>query len=131
MKQWARKILSNPVLSDLENEIRAVDKLGLHGGHPNIVAVLRHGDLPSLESRIYFFDMELCHQSLEAYSLTLWAPFDLEERLHVLDPMNDPAIDPIPRMKYIWVIMKDIVNGLNYIHQHEEIHRDLKPSNSI
>jgi serine/threonine protein kinase len=115
-------------MEDMKSERRAINKLCLHNRHINIVFVLRHGWLG--DSGNYFFDMELCDYNLETYiKLKLWKPTHFEKRL--LDSNGDPPIDVVPRMKYIWIIMKDIASGVHYIHQEKEIHRDLKPKNGI
>lgn len=125
MKTFARKIV-NCSVDEFKNEKRAVIKLCMGTPHINIVFVLRLDVLPSQRC---FIDMELCDYNLETYMKRLWEPTDLESRF--LGAKNDCAIDPILRLKYIWIIMRDIASGVSYIHQNHEIHRDLNPKNSI
>lgn len=121
----ARKIVSGSI-DQLDNERRAVNKLCLNPKNKNIVRVLNHG---SLTKDQYFFDMELCDHDLEAYIKELWKPCDgIEARL--LDEDNHAVIDPLLRLRYVWVIMRQIASGVKYIHEGGEIHRDLKPKNS-
>ena len=110
---------------DIQNEVRAVDKLREAGTHENIVIVLRHGPLHN--SPYYFFDMELCDFNLDHYIPQLWEPTSLET-MH-LGAQHKPIVDWNLRMKHIWVIMSQIAEGVTFIHLHDEIHRDLKPKN--
>jgi serine/threonine protein kinase len=102
------------------NEVRAIDKLCTGESHPNIVKVLRHGRLRP-NHVIYFIDMEKCDANLEEYingtsikGLTDWKLLKLEEKIGYL----------------IGGILDDIVNGLAFIHKHDEVHRDISPRNS-
>jgi hypothetical protein len=49
----------------VQNEARAIRKLCGQGNHPNIVAVINHGQLPN--APYYFIDMELCDINLHDY----------------------------------------------------------------
>src|SRR5204863_1191244 len=51
--------------ADIENEIRAIEKLCMNGKSDNLVAVLSHGWLS--QSPFYYIDMELCETNLETY----------------------------------------------------------------
>lgn len=107
---------------DIENEIRAV--LKVCEGHENIIRFLDHGTLRL--SPNYFFDMELCEHNLDTYIKLLWTPSHLEKLLWAC---SEPIVDPKVRLRYTWVIMGQIANGVNFLHSKSEIHRDLKPRN--
>jgi serine/threonine protein kinase len=87
----------------VENEQRAVVKL-CQDSHKNLVAILGLG---KFDSSHYYIDMELCQSDLEQYIQT-----------------SNVEIDRI------WGIMRDISDGVAFIHSHNEVHRDLKPRNS-
>ena len=85
-------------------EIRVVQTL-CNGENINIVRVTKYG---AIQSSFYFIDMELCDKNLETYiKESHWLP-----------------------MHEVWDIMKDVANGLAYIHLRSQVHRDLKPRNS-
>jgi len=84
------------------NEQRAVWKL-CRESNKHLVAVLGVGIIDSH----YFIDMELCDRNLEEYIQT-----------------SDVEINGV------WGIMRDITDGVAFIHSHKEVHRDLKPRNS-
>jgi serine/threonine protein kinase len=98
-------------LEDIQNEARATKKLCGSSPHINIVHVLGQGILPL--SPFYYIDMELCDQNLETYIYNRRDPQLSGEELE------------------IWDIMRQIANGVKFIHNHGEIHRDLKPSNGM
>jgi len=104
---------------EIQNELRAVDKFG-RNTNEHVVAVLRHGKLPN--SPCYFIDMELCEMDLNQYIYQTQADRDLyfKNSLPVRTDVND-----------IWKIMRDISDGLAFIHKHMEVHRDIKPTNSM
>jgi len=112
-------------MHDVQNEIRAVDKLCEMGSHQNIVSVLQHGRLNNSAS--YFFDMELCDFNLETYAQTLWPQTTWEA---MLKPDDKSIVDLNMRIKQIWKVMKEIACGVLFIHLQGEVHRDLKPGNS-
>jgi serine/threonine protein kinase len=113
--------LSGVRLKDIQNEIRAVEKLCVKSTHENIVSVLQHGNLA--DSPYYFFDMDLCAFNLETYLLLLWKETKDDIGMEV------PQCRDRSSMRSIWNIMSQIANGLAFIHTHHEIHRDLKPRN--
>lgn len=117
---FARKIIrlfgSAAIQSEIKesfgNEVRAISKLCKPGAHPNIVSVLRQGEIK--DSALYYIDMDLCDATLE----------DFMQEHRPLSP------SPITIMQ-ILQIMGHIANGLTYIHNQGEVHRDIKPRNSI
>jgi serine/threonine protein kinase len=106
-----------------DNEVRVVRKFEITGSHENIVSVLKHGWLE--ENLTYFFDMERCALTLDAF-----IRFKFRERLGLAQffSMQTSALDNLDILSF-WSIVNDVTNGLNYIHQLNEIHRDMKPSN--
>ena len=98
-------------MSELLNRRESVD---LH-----IIAILQHGKLKR-QKRYYFIDMELCDFNLEGYRLG--------KSISSLEAWE--TIRSQGRVKYCTIdIMKQIVEGLVFIHAHEEVHRDLTPQN--
>lgn len=95
-------------------------------GHRNIVSVIEHGKYDeSIDRSYYFIDMEYCELDLNRYIYRQWTSV-VEKKLPFFT-MDRPA-----RMKMwqIWDIMHDILNGLCFIHSHDQVHRDIKPRNS-
>ena len=103
---------------EIRNEFRAVEKFG-RNINDHLVAVFRHGKLS--DSPYYFIDMELCSMDLNQYIYQFRSDGDLrfQNSLPVRVDVND-----------IWKIMRDISDGVAFIHNHTEIHRDIKPTNS-
>lgn len=100
----------------MNNEIRAIKKL-CNGGHENIVEVFGIGEFP--DSSYVYIDMELCDLNLSDYI----------QANRKLAPVHDYPLDFIETQ--IWDIMRQIANGVVFIHNNEEVHRDLKPSNGV
>lgn len=107
---------------DIQNEIRAVDKLCKSSTHPNIVPVLKHGHM---HPHYYFMDMELCDLNLESYMHQKWTAA-LEEKT----PYFTNDLPLWMKTRQVWGIMEDIIRGVAFIHLNKEVHRDLKPQNS-
>jgi serine/threonine protein kinase len=107
---------------DIENEDRAIKKL-CGGAHVHIVEVLRIGELQ--DSSYYFIDMELCDLSLQAYIYR-----DPNSSVPESIPCFIRNATPTVKALQIWNVMKHILRGVAYIHDHDEVHRDLKPQNS-
>ena len=95
----------------MKNEVRAIKKL-CNGSHEKLVEVFDVGDLP-LHALI---DMELCDGDLDDYNKSFW-------KQQAYNQSAEMQTQPI------WNIMKQIANGLAFIHRKKEIHRDLKPKN--
>jgi serine/threonine protein kinase len=69
------------------------------------------------DSQYYFIDMELCDKSLDQY---------------ISDFHSTPDTNALKESTAsIWKIMRDITDGVSFIHSQLEIHRDLKPQNGI
>jgi serine/threonine protein kinase len=75
-------------------------------------------------SAIYFIDMELCTINLEEYiqgskigvrGLIDWQTAGKEGQRQFL----------------IFAIMQQLLSGLAFIHDHDEVHRDMAPQNGI
>jgi serine/threonine protein kinase len=125
MQVFARKLLHIGHIEkrDAEHEISVIQKLR-QIGHPNIVTVLRLGDL--WNSSYYFIDMELCALDLEAYIHRPTPPNPSESIPYFVNDRPPPF-----KAQQVWVIMRHIARGIDFIHAHNMIHRDVKPANSI
>jgi serine/threonine protein kinase len=71
------------------------------------------------DSQHYFIDMELCDQSLDRYI----SDFHSTQNTKLQNALKEGHATSI------WKIMRDVTDGLSFIHSHLEIHRDLKPQN--
>ena len=117
-KEFARKIIGPNADGGIPHEAKVIDDLGLNnpgGGHVNLIAVLRHNQLP--HSHLYYIDMELCDFDLHDY-IHSWSLYDLSGPERKRSPSN------------IFNITREIASGLEFIHKHNKVHRDLKPQNS-
>jgi serine/threonine protein kinase len=99
------------------------------GGHPNIVAILRHGHLP--HSILYYIDMELCDFNLEDYingrfSIGLVQPTAVLDGNKITDLQQNEAL---LKQQNVWFAMMHISEGLLFLHERNFVHRDLKPKN--
>ena len=85
------------------------------------------GILP--DSSYNFIDMELCDMSLHEY---IYADSDDAVPASQAPPLKFRRDVPSPsKAIQIWQVMKQIADGVTFIHAHNEVHRDLKPKNSI
>jgi serine/threonine protein kinase len=100
---------------EIKGEVTAAKKLS-SSGHTNIVKVLKSGNLPPW----IFIDMELCDLTLERYILRGY-PAGFAESM--------PTLAPGLSILRMWKILKDICNGVAFIHEQGMVHRDLKPRN--
>lgn len=99
---------------DIENEVRAIDKLCTDPPSQDIVRIFRHGWMKSATRQnsplpMYFIDMELGQYSLEEY---------IEGSANGL--AESEALDTLLQVSA----------GISFIHRKGMIHRDLKPANS-
>jgi len=118
-------IFGTLTIEDVRKEFKAIDKLQRDGGRKNIVEVLRHGELSYMS--LYYIDMELCDLNLIDYingQQSSMVNIDLEAsrsaKLYIPSTL---------KFAMILEIMKNIADGLAFIHFSEVIHRDLKPPN--
>jgi serine/threonine protein kinase len=108
--------LFNLDASLIRNEIRAIKKL-CNGTNKNIVEVFGVGEFP--DSSYLFIDMELCDLNLDEYMKGNWTVIQVH------------GYPPGFRETQLWNIMKQIANGISFIHITDEVHRDLKPRNGL
>ena len=99
---------------DIENEVRAIDKLWTDPPSQDIVQIFRHGWLKSATRQnsplpMYFIDMELGQYSLEKC---------------IKDSTNG-----VRRGEALYIMLQ-VSAGISFIHRKGMIHRDLKPANS-
>lgn len=103
----------------MEKEVHAIEKLCGPGTHVNIVEVLNHGLLSNYP--YYFIDMELCDLTLQDFIYRQSPPNPSETMPYFAEGQSSVG--------QIWSIMSQIANGVEYIHQRQQIHRDIKPGN--
>lgn len=109
---------------DIEHEAQVIKRICGEGAHPHIVEVLKLGELRNVD--YYFIDMELCDLNLSEY-IHRSIPLNPSESI----PYFIKNLPPPLKAQQIWNIMKQIANGVNYMHTARVVHRDLKPANSM
>lgn len=118
-KVFARKLIKpfgTITLNDVLNELRVVKKFcGNTDRH--LVTVYKYGKLRA--SPYYFIDMELCDTNLDEYIYDKQILGKCSSEFHRTWDIH-----------HIWKIMRDITQGVVFIHSYMEVHRDLKPQNS-
>ena len=120
-KAFARKLIRVPQvdLKVVDNEVQVLKELSKES-HPNIVAVLRIGQLRN--SQDLFIDMELC-------DLNLWDYIHGTKARHSVPTFFVKDQPPPMLAKQIWNVMLQITTGVEYLHRSHVVHRDLKPAN--
>jgi serine/threonine protein kinase len=88
--------------------------------HPNIIEIIQHGRLRE-NSVFYYIDMELCNFNLEEYIQGQRCAPRLLSWASVLQYGEGPF--------FTCFILQQIISGLKFIHDHNEVHRDLNPQN--
>jgi len=92
---------------NIQNEKRALLELYRAGGHRNIIQVFEYGAFAT--GACYYFDMELCS-------------INLKEHMSQQDTSN-------LQLGEIYLIMKDVTEGVAHLHRANLAHRDIKPQN--
>jgi len=88
----------------------------------NIIRFIQFGRLP--KAPYYFIDMEFCEITLEQY-IYRSEPLGPNENI----PFFVKDAPPPMKAQQIWNVMKQITNGVAYLHSIGMAHRDLKPAN--
>jgi len=110
---------------DIRNEDRVVTKLMDGEWHcKNIVDIFRKSD--GIRS-CFSIDMELCGIDLQRYILESRLKFNGQRSFPQFVRSTCPT--RTTEIAQLYNIMKDIANGVAFIHSIGEVHRDLKPSN--
>jgi serine/threonine protein kinase len=128
--------VSSSVPEDLiKNEASIVDSIREHGGHENIIGVLKHGWLRGMALNVYFIDMELGTLTLADY-----IRYCKSFKSPTLDVAAIPASSPVfihkdgtllERIGNMWTIGLHLARGLEFMHRLGHVHRDMKPSNGM
>jgi serine/threonine protein kinase len=71
---------------------------------------------------LYRIDMELCDLTLESY---LQTHYPAVEAAPSQRPVAGIGMEPL----HAWRTMKQITNGVAFIHRRRFVHRDIKPAN--
>ena len=93
------------------------------GVHDNIIEIYGYGELKN--STYYYIDMELCAFDLKEYIDSKGSNPSARVTNHIRSKDQRSWLDS----EEIWSIMRQIANGVEFIHGHREVHRDLKPRN--
>src|SRR4051794_35156360 len=101
----------NPMRNpDIQNEVRAIERI-CKSGHRNIVEVFSISKETWDSGTVCLIQMELCDGDMHSY---------IEQRYYSGNPLAASEIADI---------MIQVLNGLVFLHDRNEVHRDLKPRN--
>jgi serine/threonine protein kinase len=93
------------------------------GKHENLIEIYDHGVLQP-PHQFYFIDMELCDTNLEEYIKG--------EKRDICGLLEwSTAIEKGHAPFLICAIMQQLLSGLKFIHDHNQVHRDLNPKNGM
>ena len=98
---------------EFENEVRMIKKLYEHDSHPNIIKVLRFGEL--LDSSYYFINMKPREMNLKDYKFRDSSPSDFISHFIKDFPSSFKCLQ-------IWDIMRQIADNIVFIHSHGEMY---------
>ena len=133
-KAFARKLIriSNAIAEDVENEVKVVEALRKKGTHPNIIEILNH-DWLETAAKVYLIDMELANLTLMDYIDFVFH----NKRLDITIPnakefnaiFSPRECSKLQRLQTTFEIVRQVVGGLEFLHNSGHVHRDLKPQN--
>jgi serine/threonine protein kinase len=138
-KVFARKLLrvNESSREAVEHEASVVSSFIKNDGHDNIIKILKIGWLRG-SGGIYFIDMELADQTLDAFIRARQAcpkpdPDPLERQLGGLQwfDFTHHQRSSAGRYRDILQICAEIACGLEFLHDRKCVHRDLKPGNGV
>jgi serine/threonine protein kinase len=122
MQVFARKVIRSVAGTNdqkiMKREVEALVVL-CKESHENIIELLGHH---SSNDSIQIIDFELCEMSLRD-----WLDLDRSE-VRKQWWLSAP-IDDADQKFFIVAIMQQLLNGLYFIHAHNQVHRDLTPQN--
>lgn len=128
-------LAANPELAYvIQNETRVILALQKAGNHPNIIRILNYGWLYEDLCNSFYIDMDLCESNLHGYiygkRMLQTEGCECTDLNGISTPVYVPRGSGVyVELRNIWTIMTHISNGVNFLHDHDQVHRDLKPPN--
>jgi serine/threonine protein kinase len=139
-RKYIRKMGLKVQESDIENELRALQKLCAVDQGNFLVRVFNHERSASREFvpadlDCCSIDMELCSRNLKdeiaGQESTLQGLLEVMASTEDKSEMEGICSQLSSKNKHIVDILHQVLDGLEFIHSMDEVHRDLKPENGL